>query len=212
MPEQLPQVSKLAGVLTEHQRYFEALSSENRQWAINNPKDAILLFAKAVEGRAMQKNSILRLLSAGTTITLAPCDGTQTLAQAKKTFPSGIDSDFKNCKLDKQGLATEETSVQVYELAKNATFAQMLGSLGADLDKLCLTQHQIKVFCEQHSNWLHTDGYGTFFLFKEDEQFFVAGVGVDSGGLYVYVRRFFEDDYVWRAGDAPRLVVPQLTV
>lgn len=154
---------------------------------------------------------ILRLLSAGTAITIAPCDGTQILAQAKKTFPSGIDSDFKNWGLDKPGKPTAETAVQVYELEKNATFAKMFGSLGNDLDKLCLTQNQIKTFCENHSRFLRTDGYGTFFLFKEDEQFFVASVSVFSSGPYVYVRRF-EDDCTWGADGARRVVVPQLTV
>ena len=156
-------------------------------------------------------SNILRLLSGSAVIIIASCDGTKTLAQAKKTFPSGIDFDFKNWKLDKQGLATEETSVQVYELAKDASFAQMFGSQGADLDKLCLTQHQIKTFCEEYPNWLRTDGHGTFFLFKEDEQFFVARVNVDSDGLYVFVNQF-GDGYAWGADYALRVVVPQLTV
>lgn len=57
MSEQLPQVSTLVGKLVEHQRWFELLSSSNRQWAIANTVDAIGLFVKAVEDRAMQTNS-----------------------------------------------------------------------------------------------------------------------------------------------------------
>lgn len=155
------------------------------------------------------QNLYLRLLSGGKTITIAPCDGTETLARAKETFPSGIDSNFKNWKLDKAGEATEETAVQVHELVQDATFAKMFGSRGTDRNKLCLTQHQIKTFCEQHSDWLRTDGYGTLFLFKENNEFFVAGVGVSSDGLFVFVYRFEYDD-VWSAGLQPRLVCPQL--
>jgi len=153
--------------------------------------------------------AILRLLSAGTTLTLAPCDGTQTLAQAKETFPAYIDPNFKNWGLDKPGHATGETAVAVHELVKNAMFAEVFGSLGNDLGKLCLTQHQIKAFCEQHSNWLRTDGNATLFLFKENNEFFVAYVRVNSGGLYVDVDRL-EDVYVWVTGSRHRLVTPQL--
>lgn len=165
------------------------------------------LVVKLAEGIS----NILRLLSASETIPIAPCTGLETLAQAKKTFPSGIDSDFKNWKLDVSAEATEETQVQVHEMVKDATFAQMFGSLGNDLDKLCMTQHQIKTFCEQHSTWLRTEGYGTFFLFKVEDQFFVAYVNVYSDGLYVRVRRF-GDDRVWSAEYQHRLVSPQLTV
>lgn len=209
MPEQLPQVSKLAGTLTEHQRGFEILSTEDRQWVISNPKEAIGLFVGAVKNRDAQANPILCLLSADETITIAPCDGTQTLAQAKGTFHSGIDSNFKTWKLDNPGNATGETAVQVHELAQDATFAKMFGSLGSDLNKLCLTQHQICVFCEEYSKWLRTDGYATFFLFKENEKFFVANVRVRSDGLCVNVHHFTLG-LVWGAERQLRLVYPQL--
>lgn len=165
------------------------------------------LVVKLAEGIS----SVLRLISGGGTTILGECDGTQILAQAKGTFPSGIDSDFKNWKLDKPGDATRETAVEVHELVEDATFVKMFGSLGGDLNKLCLTQHQIKTFCEKHSHFLRTDGYATFFLFKEDEQFFVAYVGVYSSGLYVHVYRF-EHDRVWNADYRDRVVIPQLTV
>jgi hypothetical protein len=161
------------------------------------------LVVKLAEG----VSNILRLLSASATLTIRACNGSETLAQAKGVFKSGIDSDFKNWGLDKEGKATEETQVQVYETAKDATFAKMFGSLGSDLNNLCLTQHQIKTFCEQHSSWLRSDGYGTFFLFKAEEQFFVADVGVGSAGLDVRVGRV-ESDGVWGADRQHRVVVP----
>lgn len=83
----------------------------------------------------------------------------------------------------------------------------MFGSLGTDLDKLCLTQHQIKTFCEVHKELLRKDGYATFFLFKVDEQFFVVDVYVRSGGLRVHVHRF-ERGNVWDAESSHRVVVP----
>lgn len=156
-------------------------------------------------------NLILRLISEYEDIIIPACDGSATLAQAKETFLSYIDSDLKNWGLDKAGIATEKTTVQVYELVKDATFAQMFGSIGVDLDKLCLTQHQIKTFCEKHTKWLRTNGDATLFLFKEEGQFFVADVRVYSNGLGVLVLRF-GDEHVWIADYWHRLVVPQLTV
>ena len=137
-------------------------------------------------------------------------DGKETLATAKEVFPSGIDGDFKNWDTNKPGIATKEQAVDVHELVKDGTFAQMFGSLGTDLDKLYLTQAQIKNFCKKHPNWLRKDGYATFFLFKVEDQFFVADVRVVSDGLFVSVDRF-EDGRVWGAGRSHRMVVPQLT-
>ncbi|MBI5400614.1 MAG: hypothetical protein HZB12_00645 [Candidatus Yonathbacteria bacterium] len=159
--------------------------------------------------QALDENKILHRLYVDKVITIPACDGTQTLAQAKEAFLSYLDPDFKNWDLDKVGKATEESAVQVHEMVKDATFAQMFGSLGANLNKLCLTQHQIKTFCEKHRDKLRADGYGTFFPFKENEHFFVVRVFVDSGGLDARVDRFKDDD-VWDAGHALRVVVPQL--
>lgn len=166
-----------------------------------------------VEGKFNNKktvnDTILRLISGGESIVIDACDGSETIANAKDTFKSGIDSDFKNWGTNKPGQATEDTAVQVHEMVKDATFAQMFGSLGTDLDKLCLTQHQIKKFCKKHANWLRTDGYGTFFLFKVEDQYFVVGVGVVSDGLGVDVDRL-EYDRVWHGEYRHRVVSPQL--
>lgn len=176
-------------------KWFNNLSFEQRE---------------ALMGRQPEKALILKLISEAHEIIIETCDGSQTIATAKETFKSGIDREFKNWGTNKAGASTEKTPVQVHEMVKNATFARMFGSLGTDLDKLCLTQHQIKTFCEVHKEWLRKDGYATFFLFKVEDQFFVANVGVDSGGLYVSVQRF-EDGNVWVAEYSHRMVVPRLT-
>jgi len=201
--------NKLAGLQIDLLQKYKAghVTLDHLEWFNNlkkSERDALL-------GNKTPKNGILRLLSAGETISIPACDGTCSLAQAKDVFKSGIDPDFKNWGLDQTGKSTEETQVQVHELVENVTFAKIFGFLGSDLDKLCLTQHQIKTFCEKHSNWLRTDGYATHFLFKENNEFFVAGVRVLSDSLRVRVRRF-EDDNVWNADYHHRVVVPQLAV
>ncbi len=177
---------------------------------VRDPEKVAEVLQSVVDEVAEVKTYLRRIFETETII-IDACDGLETLANAKETFKSGIDSDFKSWSTNKSGIATAETAVQVHEMVKDATFAQMFGSLGASLDKLCLTQHQIKMFCKKHPKWLQADGYSTFFLFKVDNQFFVALVHVDSDGLSVYVDRL-EIDYVWDTSYAHRVVVPQQTV
>jgi hypothetical protein len=158
------------------------------------------------------QNDFLNLISAGENLILDECDGSAIIAGSEDMFEAGIDSDFVSWGANEKGMSTSETLVEVYEMAKNATFAQMFGSLSADANRLCLNQHQIKNFIRKYRSWLRTDGYATLFLFKSNNQFFVALVYLNSGGrLYVRVDRL-EDDGVWCAENRNRLVVPQLAV
>lgn len=154
-------------------------------------------------------NSILKLISAGEKIFIDAVDGSETILDAKDMF-GYIDSDFKGYGADEAGPATKVMPVDVYEMAKDATFAQMFGSLSSDLNALCLTQAQIKNFVRKHRNWLRTDGYGTFFLFKSKNNFFVANVLVHSDGtlrVHVYQLGY---SVVWYAVHRHRVVAPQL--
>ena len=54
MSEQRKQISKLAAALVEYQDNFGSMSTADRQWAIQNTKEAIGLFAKAVKNRDVQ--------------------------------------------------------------------------------------------------------------------------------------------------------------
>jgi len=154
---------------------------------------------------------ILKMISGGHNLVLGACDGTKVIAKAKKTFLSGIDSDFEKWRADEPGQATPATVLDVYEMAEDATFSQMFGFLNVDVNKLCFTQHQIIGFAEKYPDWLRTGGYATFFLFKSHGHFFVASVGVYSVGLHVYVSKFGRSD-TWIAGRRHRVVVPQLAL
>ncbi len=152
----------------------------------------------------------LHPISSGQTLTIAPCDGSETLAKATDLFTGWLDANFVNYGTDVSGVATPETPVEVFELIKNARFDQFFPSVSADLDKLYLTQHQTKRFVLDHQIWLHPQGRANFFLFKVGNEFFVANVRRSVVGLGVDVRRF-SFDRVWRAGDRHRVVVSQLT-
>jgi hypothetical protein len=159
--------------------------------------------------KVIKQNQILKQLTSG--IVIYSCDGTQTLINASDVFKGHIDSKFKNCGTNKLGDATGGIAMAVHEMIEDATCAQMFGSFEIGLDKLCMTQHQIKEFCKKHEDWLRTDDYGTFFLFKTGGQFLVAGVFKGPDGWGVSVFRFKGDD-VWFAKGAHRVVVPQLMV
>ena len=151
------------------------------------------------------------LLSVGEILLLDALDGTETLANAKEVFPSGIDENFRNFAIDKASIATKEQVVDVYKLEKELSLPNGFGSLQIDLGKLCLTQAQIKNFCKNYSNWLNKGGHATLFMFKVEGQFLVANVFVRSSGLYVDMF-WFEDDYVWFPGLFRYMVVPRLTI
>lgn len=154
------------------------------------------------------KDEILRIVEGSQGLLIPACDGMSFLAKAQEVFKSFIDPDFEKWKLAHTSNATKKVAVEIYEMVKDANFVQIFGSIGFDLDKLCFTQHQIEVFCTLHHEWLRTDGYGTFFLFKENEQYFVAGVNVNSGGLVACVSHL-GIEIVWGARSARRLMVPQ---
>jgi hypothetical protein len=153
----------------------------------------------------------LKLISGDKKITVAATDGTETLANTNDVFYY-IDNDFRNWGTNVAGKRTVETTVQVYEMIKDGNFSQIYGGFGENLDRLCLSQAQIKVFCRDHRGWLRKEGYGSFFLFKVGTEFFVASVRVYSDGyLYADVDRL-SYGFVWRADDRLRFVFPQLTL
>ena len=143
-------------------------------------------------------------------ITLPVCNK-DTVARADDVF-SYIDSDFTNWNLDVKSPKTESTEMAVLEMDKDGTFKDIFTSINPNLDSMCLTQAQIIRFCEKNKDKLRTDGCGTFFLFKKDNEHFVAYVRVNSvGTLFVDVGRF-SHDYVWRAGRRHRVVSPQVAL
>ena len=182
----------IANVIKENK-----ISSDQVQAVIGKPGQIFDYFKKLFSSSSEKISSILSLLSISETLVLESLDGKATIANTKNTFKSYLDLDFKNWHLDNKGRATKETTIQIYEMGHDdANFSQTFNSLSNDLDSLCLTQNQIIRFCEKYPSHLRQDGYATFFLFKENNEYFVARVRVYSGGLFVGVGRF-ADDGVW---------------
>jgi hypothetical protein len=209
------QIPKLAGTLVEHQEHFDGLTTEEAQWVIFNPKEAIGIFKAGVRARvtAVTKkvvavaNTFLNRL--GLTGEIPPTDGKQTIFRAKKTFTAYIDPDFKGYGLDVRSEGKPMLQVESLELVKDGTLQDIFGSFGVDLDRLVLTQDQIIWVVENRPEMLLQNGYANLFLMKQGDEYFVADAHRDSDGLSVNARRLSDDD-VWRAGYRRRVVVPQL--
>ena len=178
-----------------------------------DPELVTTAFQDIIEGRFKNKvvasRRIVRLISANEKIMIEASDGKAYISDAKKTFKSGIDGDFKNWGLNQSGQATAETLLDVSEMISDGTFVQIFTGITSDLEKLVMTQAQIIRFCEKHPTWLRQAGYAIFFLTNVNGEYFVVGVRVVSGGLDVGVGRL-GDDRVWRGECRLHVVSPQL--
>jgi hypothetical protein len=187
------------------------LNKVNAQRAITHAKiiaEAGVSLAEAKIIELTTNMDRLKLISVGKEILLAGTDGTELISNMKDVFMAGIDSDFKNWNLDVTSNPTGEMKVQVYEQVKDSTFAQLFGSFGENLDRLCFTQGQIIEFVKAHSAELNQNWWN-FFLFKVNGEFFVADVSRYGSGWDVRVYRF-ERGHVWHAENRLRFLVPQL--
>lgn len=152
----------------------------------------------------------LKLISGAETLTIDACEDSP-MTGATYVFNGWIDPDFENYECDGVGQPTSDTNVQVYEMIKDGDFKTIYNGMGDNLDLMCLTKGQIKSFVKKYREWLRTDGYGTFFLFKANNRFFVARVLFGSARLRVSVFHF-SSDVVWYAECRHRFVFPQLNL
>jgi len=208
----------LIGAAIERVKNENSLFGSALKKLVNSTEEELDDFLK----RKIEKqiNSILRLISGGSTLTLKALDGSRLICKAKKTFKSFLDADFVNWGINKPGITTPETPISVHEMIANDTFLDIFRSLPGTWNQKWLSQNQVIEFCESLPDWLRQDGNATFFLVKKDENkpidenspednLVVVYVNVHSDGLYVYVYRL-EFDNVWYGEDRHRVVSPQL--
>ena len=203
--------SQTARVLAAVATCMPPLQGDVMQGWIDNPNALKKALAEALCSQDVETSKVyLRQLYAGEKIVIGPTDGTQTIAQANDVFTWGIYDDFKHFGLDVPAQATEATNVTVHEMIEDGIFTGIYGSIGQHLEQFCFTQAQIIAFCESHKDKLRQGGYGTFFLFKVGDEYFVADAKVKSDGrLFSYVHRF-SCSRPWLAECRHRFVFPQL--
>jgi hypothetical protein len=150
---------------------------------------------------------------------ILPATQKRIISDTNDIFPGWIDQNFKNWNADDPGQPQPEIVVDVWEQKKDGKFIPIFNSLGQPADQL-LTHEQIIVFCQRYPNWLHPEGFATFFLFKSDkiksdneiDKFFVASANRAYRALLkAGVYRFGRLD-CWDAERRSRFVVPRLAV
>ncbi|MFA5109152.1 MAG: hypothetical protein WC458_01225 [Patescibacteria group bacterium] len=191
-----------------------------------NPESVISALQDIVEGKFRTSEnleaqpSLLKLISNNENLMIEASDGKAYIYDAKKTFRSFIDEDFKNWGLNKPGIATPETLVKVDEIVSDGKFLDIFRALPGTWNQKWFSQDQVIEFCETFSSWLRREGNTTMFLCKIDENkiieedkpqdnLVVVSVRVGSDGLRVYVYRL-ECVSVWYGEYRHRVVSPQL--
>ena len=129
----------------------EVTDADNR---VESPKDLLWkarfaeVLRKAMATKILVQVSYPKRLSKG--LIIPACDGTETLAKAKKVFKGCIDRNFEKWGTNIPGVATAEVKVDAHRMSNGSSYAGIFGSFGSDMDKLCFTQHQIQAFCQKY--------------------------------------------------------------
>jgi hypothetical protein len=192
-PEQIP---VLAGALTANQSAFGGLTTEEGQWVIKNPKDAIALFVGEVKKDRLRRT--FKPLFTNRNFSIEDDGLAINNARLKNVFPGGIDPDVENWGLNEYDELTGEISPKVYELQNDFLFSD-------EWENFFIWSQAVR-FCEKYPE-LFGKNFFTLLPIKKGKERFVADVRV-CGGLEVEVVRF-ENNIVCDAENYLRLVVPQ---
>lgn len=164
-----------------------SLTSENFQGIIGKGDLVVNRMRTAVDQILQELASgirgCLKLVSGGRQIFIRATDGKETIADASDVFKE-ISRDYNDLGLNRRSASTRKQKVEVYQLVEDANFMRIFTSLGRNLDSLCLTQAQIKAFCQDHYNELEngTAKMPNLFLFKAGQDFYVAWIYRSSHG------------------------------
>ena len=111
------------------------------------------------------KKPILSLASAGKTIVIPYCDGSELLRDAEDTF------DYCNrarcLAADNPFTASQEAEVGVYTLSQPCEAMKIFDFIAENKETLCFTEHQIIAFCKTQPEWFgNSEQDCALFLYK----------------------------------------------
>ena len=218
------QINKFAISSSQHERFIEQLSTIKKK--IDSGLNGELfvdpdLISKALDDIILGQyhhrveNKILRLISGPShNLVINPVDGSKIIANAQDIFADSITGFSKS---DLPGEFTQETLINVYQMAREATAIEMFKSLSFDFNCLCMTQHQIINYCIKYPEWIHPKqwagiiGVATLFLCKDKEHYFVAHIATGTNGLWAWKYPFRRDeDKLFPGQHRIRIVTPQI--
>jgi hypothetical protein len=118
------QIPQLVGILVEHQSFFGALSTENGQWAIRNPKKAIALFVSAVANQTEEvTQKLLDYVTAIKTVAIekfVAADHFKAGETADGVKIAFLSDNFKKLFLPKTEEDVEAADIKVHRLTRNS--------------------------------------------------------------------------------------------
>jgi len=200
MSEQQNQISVLAGALTTHQRHFGKMSTEGRQWVIQNTEAAIGLFADAVKNRAGKvEEKLLERLSAIIAIPIVMQFVATEKFRPGKTIDgikvAWLGDNFREhllSKVESDEVAAEEFAMS--KLLKNSRDPAIITALGGE--------EKVEISLGQFWEFLKTADQNFWYVAyirDTDDVLWAADAGWYSDGLRVEARSL-GSPRVWRAG------------
>jgi len=155
------------------------------------------------------KKEFLKELFPKKELVLPPNDGQKVIANSSDVFKFWIDPWFLREKHKQRQKISAKTPVKVYEIIDDVSFDEIFNLFHKNLNNYCLTQSQIIDYCQLYSDYLRKGGYESYFLFKEDYQFFLAYVYVYSDGLEINSISL-KSSCILSAEDKLRLILPKI--
>jgi len=205
------QISKLVGALTEHQRHFGKMPTDDRQWVIQNTEAAIILFADVVKNRGrIEVKKLLERLSI--TIALPTIRDFKAvehfvvdMSSSAKVKISGLGDNFETHflpRVERDEVAAEELAV--YKLLERAYDPAIITALGGEA-KVEITLGQFfAAFAKQpngEKGALLTNGYGSVGYIRGIKRVLWAVSGSWSVGGWSFEAFPLGYPYRWDGGD-----------
>jgi hypothetical protein len=178
------QIPKLAGMLVEHQSNFQALSSKDGQWVIQNTQKAIALFVSAVANRT--KEVVQNLLQFITTIR---CSAVKKFV-ASEHFVEGQTTDgvkiahladnFKKLFLSKTEENVPAVDVRIHKLLRQSKDLGIRAEIGEANEEIHLASFwQVMKSHDKISTWL------VAYITDNDGNLWAVRAGLRSDGWHV---------------------------
>lgn len=128
------------------------------------------------------------------------CDGRKTIAKCYRLFRKGTHKSPE--RFNHPSSKTGVTYTKAYRTIDEGSFQRALTILLRDIEKSCLTQHQISVFCNKYKRLLKEDDRNVILFFKDNGQYFIADAhgGISNCSFFMNItniedtRDLYEDD------------------
>ncbi len=127
------QSDKLVGIFVEHRTEFLGLSTEDAQWAIQNPKDAVALSVEAIKNRKKGDAGIKPEPLLGSAVNIAAIPRTEQFV-VEKSFAKYRGSNFNNWCLGRVEGSIGGVNLYCQPLKRNSTDPAIIEALGGNLE------------------------------------------------------------------------------